>query len=63
LLCFFVVQQNQAGRPANIAGRVRSGNLGSSWKAGRKLIVRHAGIAAGWPRIRRQAAIRQVAGD
>jgi hypothetical protein len=28
------------------------------YEAGRKLIVRHAGIAAGWPRIR-----RQVAGD
>jgi len=33
------------------------------YEAGRKLIVRHAGIAAGWPRVRRQAAIRQVAGD
>jgi hypothetical protein len=34
-----------------------------SAKSGRKLIVRHAGIAAGWPRVRRQAAIRQVTGD
>jgi hypothetical protein len=34
-----------------------------SYTPGRKLIVRHAGIAAGWPRVRRQSAIRRVAGD